>query len=208
MGAILTSDMPGHRRLHERATYALDRCQESPSVEFKESAPWKKLQWQIIKTALAMANLRDGGIILIGVSQRGKIWERKGISGRDLKTFDVDAVLGEVNAYASPHLALDIVTVAHGDKTFLAVQVEEFTDTPLVCKKNGPNEEKLREGDVYVRPPGVPQTTRITNAAQMHDLLELAAEKRARRFLETAGRVGLVPGQSATERFDKELGGL
>jgi hypothetical protein len=46
------------------------------------------------------------------------------------------------------------------------------------------------------------------NASQMHDLLELAAEKRARRILEVSRRVGLVPEETAAKRFEKELGGL
>ena len=40
------------------------------SVDFKESAPWNDLKWQIIRTALAMGNLRDGGIIVVGASER------------------------------------------------------------------------------------------------------------------------------------------
>ena len=49
MGAIPTSDMPGHKRLHERVVTALDRCQESQAVDFKESATWDQLKWRIIK---------------------------------------------------------------------------------------------------------------------------------------------------------------
>jgi len=42
----------------------------------------------------------------------------------------------------------------------------------------------------------------------MHDLLELAAEKRARRLLEVTRRLSLEPKPSATERFNEELGEL
>jgi hypothetical protein len=37
------------------------------------------------------------------------------------------------------------------------------------------------------------------------DLLELAAEFRARRMLEGGKRIGLVPGETAASRFDAEL---
>ena len=43
MSAIPASDMPGHRKLYERVHNPLDRCQESKSVDFKESAPWNNL---------------------------------------------------------------------------------------------------------------------------------------------------------------------
>jgi len=67
--AIPTSDLPGHRGLQERVHAALDTCIESQSVDLKESASWKDLQYKIVRTALAMANLRDGGIIIIGASE-------------------------------------------------------------------------------------------------------------------------------------------
>lgn len=207
MGAFPTSDMPGHKKLHERVTVALDTCQEYQDVDFKESQPWAELQWRIIKTSLAMANLRDGGIIVIGANERGRTWQLSGITANDLATFDVDAVVDKINAFASPHIALDVVLVSYRDADqFLGIQVHEFSDTPVVCRKNG--NCGLVEGAVYVRPPGKAQTTRVMDASQMEDLLELAAEKRARRILEVAGRVGLVPGESAGQSFNQELGGL
>jgi len=78
MGAIPTSDMPGHKRLHDRVLSALDRCQEGQAIDFKESAPWESLKWRIVVTALGMGNLRDGGVIVIGASEREQIWELTG----------------------------------------------------------------------------------------------------------------------------------
>jgi predicted HTH transcriptional regulator len=209
MGAIPSTDMPGHRTLRDRVSLALGRCQETQSVDFKESAPWEALQWKIIATCMAMANLRDGGIIVIGASERGSTWGLTGVSGECLGTYDVDAVIDRVNAFASPPLELDIVTHCCEDgKTLLVLRVREFSETPIVCRKNGPGGKGLREGAVYVRPPGMARTTVVTNAAQMHELLELAAEKRARRILEVSRRVGMVPGTSDRQRFDEELEGL
>lgn len=214
MGAIPRSDLPGQKRLDERVQYALDRCQELQDVEFKESATWEILQWKIIKASLGMGNLRDGGIVVIGASSRGGSWALTGVLPEHLATFDVDKMTDQVNAYVSPHVDLDIVVVPYRNgKEFLAIQVNEFVDTPLVCKKNGPDtikgtSEELAKGIVYVRPVGVPRTTRITEAGQMHDLLELAAEKRARRLLESATRIGLVPSAATVNPFDNELGGL
>jgi predicted HTH transcriptional regulator len=205
---IPASNTAGYRRLHERVSYALTRLQEGRDVDFKQSAPWDALQWTIVKTAMAMANLRDGGAIVIGVSEAGETWDPTGISPEHLATYDVDHVIVRLNQYASPHVDLDIVTVAHESRTFLAVYAREFYETPIVCKKNGPDGQGLQEGALYIRPPGFAQTTRLTNAAQMHDLLELAAEKRARRILEVSRRVGLVPAETATQRFNEELGGL
>jgi len=209
LGAIPKSDLPGHRRLHERATLALDRCQESEDVDFKESAEWKALKSRITHSALGMGNLRDGGIIIVGVAERGDAWELTGVTAHDLATYDLDVITAQVSAYVSPHADLDVVVVEHRDgHQYLAIYVREFRDTPLVCKKNGPADSGIVEGRVYVRLPAPPRTTAVTNAQQMHDLLELAAEKRARRLLETAHRVGLVEATPGADAFDAELEGL
>lgn len=178
-------------------------------MEFKESASWETLKWKIIKSALAMGNLRDGGVIVIGASERGETWDLTGISTEHLATYDVDIVAEQVNAYVSPHVDLDIVLVSYRNgKQFLAIQVTEFHSTPLVCKKNGPNGEGVREGFVYVRPLGIAKTTQVVRAEDMHDLLELASEKRARKMLETSRRIGLTGGPSDAEHFARELEGL
>ena len=48
----------------------------------------------------------------------------------------------------------------------------------------------------------------MTSVDDMHGLLELAAEKRARRILEVAHRIGLKPTDTDRQRFDDDLGGL
>ncbi len=207
MGAIPTSDMPGHKQLHDRVFNALDRCQETQGIDFKESALWNALKWRIVRSLLAMGNLRDGGIIVIGASERGDTWDLTGITPEHLSTYDVDVVIDTINKYSSPPVNIDVVIVEYRNGCkFLALQAYEFEDTPLVCKKNGP--EGIVEGAIYVRPLGLARTTRVMNALQMHDLLELAAEKRARRILEVSQRVGLVPSSTSIERFNEELEGL
>ncbi len=210
MGAIPTSDMPGHKQLHERVVSALDRCQESQAVDFKESAPWAQLKWRVIRTVMAMTNLRDGGVIVIGVSEREEDWNLTGIKDDDLASYDVDDIIDIANKYASPPLSLDVVRVAYTDGTqFLAIQVREFEVTPCVCKRNGPDGSKsFRQGDVYIRPPGKAQTKKVSCAEEMHDLLELAAEKRARRMIETSRRIRFESVAPEISPFEEELEGL
>jgi len=136
MGAIPTSNMPGHKRLHDRVLGALDLCQEGQGIDFKESERWELLKYQLIKTAIGMANLRDGGIIVVGVSERDKTWNLTGIKSEHFGTYDVDIVIDFTNKYASPHVDLDIALVKYRNgKEFLAIYVKEFTDTPIICKK-------------------------------------------------------------------------
>jgi predicted HTH transcriptional regulator len=209
MAPIPSAHLPGFKPLLERVLTALRRCEESQSIEFKRSGDWESLKLQIIHTVLGMANLRDGGIIVIGVEQNEAGWALSGISEGHLNSFDVDIAADQINSYISPHAKITMASLSEDGKTFLAIEVHEFHDAPLVCKRSGPANSGLVEGAVYVRPPGVrPQTTRVMRAEQMHDLLELAAEKRSRRFLEGAKRVGMVPEQTHHRRFDEELKGL
>ncbi len=209
MGAIATSDMPGHKQLHEQVYGAIDRCQETSAIEFKESSEWESMKWQIIRTVMGMGNLRDGGIIVIGVSERDDNWKLTGISKEHLGTYDVDDIADTVNKYASPPVDIEIVRVTYSNgKEFLALKAKEFDYTPHVCGRNGPDGSGLYEGDIYIRPPGKPQTKKVTRAQEMADLLELAAEKRARRIISTSRRVGFVPPADSGDNFDKELDGL
>lgn len=211
--AFPTTQMLGHTELRERMNHVLGRCQEDTAVDFKESEPWPALRWRIIKTSMSMANLRDGGVIVIGVGENDTVWELTGISDEHLATYDVDDIIDALAKYASPQIKVDIVIHQHVDgNKYLVFHIQQFTDVPIVCVKNTPNDvpekQRMRPGEVYIRATsGKPQTTKVLDAAAMHDLLELAAEFRARRFLEGARRVGLVPSEPAKAKYDAELNG-
>jgi hypothetical protein len=208
MPAIPTSGMPGHHVLRDRVFAALDSCVELQGVDFKESATWPSLQYKIARTAMAMGNLRDGGIIIVGASERGNAWDLSGITADHLATYNVDDTVDGVNRYASPAISFNLVLVRYRNgNDFLAIEINEFEETPFVCKRAGPPESSLRRGVLYVRPPGLAQTTEIRSAEDMHELLVLAAEKRARRMIEMTRRIGIELA-STSRPFDDELGGL
>ncbi len=207
VGAIPTSDMPGHQHLHNRVCSALDYCQESEWVEFKQSADWDSLKYKLTKTVMGMANQLDGGVIIVGASESGGNWDLSGIREDHLATYNVDDIIAFINKYASPALRPDVVVIKYTNgNQFLAIQVPEFDDIPIVCQLNGPNGQGIVEGAVYIRSHGKAETRRITSAADMHDLLVLAAEKRARKMLEQSQRIGMVPGSSSENAYKEELG--
>lgn len=214
MASIPRTDTPGYRQLHARVENALDRLQEAPGIEFKESASWTTLKWKIIRTALAMGNLRDGGTLVVGVSQRAGQEQRTGISGTDLETYDPDIVADQFGRFISPEIEFTLVQVPYREKDYLAFEFQEFREIPLVCKRNGPEGEGLAAGVVYVRPrEGRPRSTKVTDAAQMRELLDLAADKAARRIIERGIRAGLeFPTRDGPptiiEQFERELEGL
>ena len=213
MASIPRTDTPGYRQLHEQVGNALDRLQEAPDIEFKESASWNTLKWKIVRTALAMGNLRDGGILIVGVSQREGQMPLTGINQTDLETYDRDNIADQFERF-SPDIKFTLVQAPYRDNDYLAFEFQEFREIPLICKRNGPDGEGLEAGVVYVRPrEGRPRSTKVTDAAQMRELLDLAADKAARRIIERGIRAGLEFPAGARpltviEQFERELEGL
>jgi hypothetical protein len=100
---------------------------------------------------------------------------------------------------------MEVVLVTYRNKNpFLAIQIAEFRDTPIVCKKNAQNKE-LEEGTFYIRPLGVARTTRVPRAEDMQDLLDFASEKKLRKMFENYRRIDLMGNHSDSHRFLKEL---
>jgi len=100
--------------------------------------------------------------------------------------------------------------------TYIVIQIYEFDEIPIVCKRNrcdGNDRPIFREGEVYIRPVGKPESRIIQNAEEMRELLDLATEKKTRKFMEQCNRSGIpIFGQAASvsdqDRFDEELGEL
>lgn len=206
--AIPSSSLPGHKQVHDRVMAALDRCQETRSVEFKESQPWDTLKHKIIRTALAMGNLRAGGIIVVGVSERNGEWFLSGIAPEHLGTYGTDMITAQVNSFASPPLDLEIVLAENAaGLPFLVIQVKPFVSSPIVCRQSGGG-RLLECGRVYVRPLDMAQTVAVRDENDIRELLELAAENQARRILEGAARVGLVGKPDGSSLFDREIADL
>ena len=64
---------------------------------------------------MAMGNLRDGGIIIVGVSERGETWDIDGISEEHRSTYDVDTItdVAMVNETLCKILCHNLVVLIH-----------------------------------------------------------------------------------------------
>jgi hypothetical protein len=211
--AFPRTNMAGHALLKERVDAARDRALEAPDVDFKESALWDDLKWKIVKAVLGMGNLRGGGLVIVGVSEREDVWEFQGAQTDHLDSFDSDVIADLLDKYVSPGAKVEVVLHEHREKTYLVFDIGEFDQLPFICKRYGLN---LDRGAVYIRPlSGRPRTERVRSAEGMRDLLDMAAEKGARRILERMERLGRLPVIEVPaaedvdrQRYDEELGGL
>lgn len=186
----------------------LQQGHETPGVEFKGPGPRmdKALFAKVVKAALAMANRRGGGRIIIGVREDAGLLVPQGLSTTDLATWPHDDITGALSAYADPYVSVTIQTLAYQDKNFVILTVDEFEEMPVLCKKEF--QGVLRDGACYVRRKGRIESSEVPNGAEMRDLIELATEKGVRRFLRTASRAGLQLGTTAPpndeERYKRE----
>ena len=187
---------------------------ELTGIEFKGPGPStdRQLFAQVVKAVLGMANRRDGGRVIIGVETLGNMLNPVGLNGADLYTWNYDDVADRIAVYADPSVSFEIEVREYNNDNYVAIEVEEFSDVPVLCKRA--YRDVLRDGACYVRTRRKPETSEIPTQADMRDLLDLAIEKGVRRFLAQAHRDGLTVPSAGTpltadeEQFNEQLGDL
>jgi predicted HTH transcriptional regulator len=185
---------------------------EQNSVEFKGPGPRtdRQLQAKVIRAMLGMANRRDGGLVIVGIAEDSESIHPVGLSGDDLRTWKYDYIADAVAVYADPPISFEAGIVLYEEKKFLVIRVNEFDDIPVLCKRD--YEKVLAEGALYIRSNRKPETTIVRSYADMRELLDLATEKRLRKFLATARAVGIniieAARPSDEELFERQLGDL
>ncbi len=187
---------------------------ELSGVEFKGPGPMSnhRLVAQVIRAILGMCNRRDGGTVIIGVEDNQGVLNPVGLAEDDLAGWNYDHLADRVARYADPSASFAMEVKEYDGDLYIVLEVEEFSDIPVLCKRSYDN--VLQDGACYVRPRRKPETSSIPTQADMRDLLDLAIEKGVTRFLERARRVGLFsiptaePQVTDRERFDEQLGDL
>ena len=122
---------------------------EEPHIDHKAPIEWDGAVRSagLAKDIMACANVRGGGVIVIGVSEPepGR-FVREGISDEQARTFDTTAVAGWVNARCEPPIQLTCYRVSHHDATFEVIRIAEFEDVPVICTKEfvDPSNSKKR----------------------------------------------------------------
>ncbi len=199
------------------ALLALDH--EFPGVEFKGPGPRgdQYLLAKVVRAVIGMTNRRDGGVVVIGVEERGSVLNPVGLSQVDADSWRKnDHVINALASYMNPPASFDLKIFEFQGKEFVVLEVHEFADIPTICKKryqrdhqSGHHELVLREGACYIRSRHKPETVDVSSLEQMRELLDLAIEKGVRKFVTQAQRAGMsILGsnqQDDSELFDKQL---
>lgn len=186
------------------------RGREQRGVEFKQggSRKDKRLLTKVVRAIIGMANRRDGGYVIVGVSEgESNIPIFDGVSNEDLFTWTSDTLADSLAEYADPGVNFDLKIIEFENKKYVAIVVHEFEDIPVICKKDYP--DVLRAGACYVRTRRKPETLDIPTQTDMRDVLDLAIEKGVRRFVAQAQASGMsLSGQlqpTDSQLFIKQL---
>ncbi len=164
-----------------------------------------------------MSNIQDGGAIVIGVEQIGQTFTLRGMTEQQAATFSDDIVSPYVNKYADPSAQLTVSPVSYLEKLFIVIEVNEFREIPVVCKRDGTR--WLRRGALYTRSRGKVESCEISTHEDMRELLEIATEKQFRNILARLQRAGFgivesavtskeTPSESTRRKFDEQIDGL
>jgi predicted HTH transcriptional regulator len=185
---------------------------EDRNREYKQSFPWQRsthtnTMAKVTKTILAMANLQDGGHIIIGVEEDNNDPNKfipSGLTDAHLQTYAFEEIADYVRPYADPFVRMYLDQIEMDGMTFVVITIPGFEGVPVICKRSHSN--ILSEGNIYYRPRGGrPRSEPISNYSDMRDLIDLSVDYGVRDFLARRKRVDSILATDE-EQFDEELG--
>lgn len=189
---------------------SLNSHAEARSCEFKTGVKWEnEFRYKIVKSILALSNLSGGGYIVIGVEwdDSTKNFKPVGMDRMISDTYNHDIILEFTNLRADPFVEIEVKHFEISEKWIVVIQVAEFFETPVICKKSCEN--ILEEGRIYYRTRKKPESSANLTYVDMREMTDFAITKGLGRLLQRLETAGLDLGSIVTketdeEQFDKE----
>lgn len=178
----------------------LDGAEETDRLEFKQAMDWDRKTF--VKDILAMANVQDGGRIIIGV--KDETFERQGMTDEQIATYKIDDMRDQIAPFADPHVVFRAIEVKDRQNLrYIVIDVSPFDEFPVICKRDS---DDVKCGVIYFRSRAQkPQSARISSSNDMREIVDRSVIRRMRTMMS----LGYT---AATEQpkhdFDDELGGL
>jgi putative nucleotidyltransferase with HDIG domain len=162
---------------------------EDRNLDYKESMNWEAAAVEekaaVVKDAIAMSNTRGGGKIVFGV--RDHDFEAVGLTESDYHSFDTTRFADFLNRYADPPVGCRIHKFIIEGRRFVAIEVPEFNDVPIICKadlNDARNRLVLKRGATYIRTERASSEI-VSTADSMRDLVDRAVVRRGDQLLKT-----------------------
>ncbi len=166
---------------------------ENKSLDYKQSMNWEtataEAKGAVVKDVLAMANTQDGGRIVFGV--RDGDFEGVGLPEDQFGSFDATRFTDFLNRYTDPPFGCSVHKFVIDGRRFVAIEVPEFTDVPIICKadlNDTNNRQILRRGATYIRTDRASSEIVSTSEA-MRDLMNRALVRRGDQLLKMVERL-------------------
>lgn len=175
---------------------------ETQSIEFKGACTWNLDTF--LKHILAMANVRDGGHIIIGVDEgEDGTYVRTGVSEEQRDSYKIDDIRDQVAPFADPHVNFSIGFPEDTQgKQYCLIRVLQFDEVPVICRKDS---VKTNKGCIYYRSRDRrAESVSVSNSYDMRDILIDATVKMMQKLKERGFEV--VNGDK--HKLDEELNGL
>lgn len=192
--------------MDELARY-IEHGREERDLEYKRTLHWADpaVRDKITKSILGMANIPDGGVIVLGMAKKGESYERQGMPEVDADSFKQDDVSLYVSKFADPFVEITLRHVPYDGKRYVVIQIREFDEIPVICKRPGAG---LRAGAVYTRSRRKHETIEVPSQVEMREIIERAVDKGIRKQRERMERAWVPSGPETpddSERFAEEL---
>lgn len=191
---------------NEEIAALIESGYEIRSVEFKGPGSINDPEFvaKVARAALALANQRDGGSIIIGVDEADEA--RSGLTAEQLLGWlDYDNVSDKLNKFADPPLRLDRAgrQLPNG-KDVVVLLVAEFDDIPVLAARDFPSH--IQRGQLYTRSFRKPESSATHTQNELRAVLELATQKQVTKFASLAASANLtaVGAPSSQSRYDDE----
>jgi hypothetical protein len=184
--------MPVSTHSSDELARFIEAAGESTNIDAKGPMEWDggEASAGLTKDILALANSRDGGVIVIGKQepQPGR-FVLAGVSESQAASFETTKVATWVNNHCSPPVNLVCYRQERQSLTFIVIAVSEFHDVPVICAKQyelpvpGKSPKVLlRKGAVYIRTVNA-ESAPLSSVEEMRHLIGLATTKRADQML-------------------------
>lgn len=156
---------------------ALDLRVERRDVEFKQQAQTSGEQRKVAMAIAAMANLADGGLVILGVEDgTGNI---VGLPDDEISRWeDTDTVLDRINAMIEPSVQLTI----HRVERCIVLEVAGFAKTPHLVRRDG---RDMHEGDLLVRTRRKAASAKVTRIEDWQDLFDAMFSRALKQAAQT-----------------------
>jgi predicted HTH transcriptional regulator len=172
--------------------------EERVNVEYKGRMSWNQgvTNTKILKAMMAMANNRDGGVIVIGVENSH--FDPVGLEQNEFDSYDYDTVARFVNSHTQPVIDFVLnkgkITEDDGEeKLFVVIQVQETEEIPVVSTTQVLNNPSvgthlrnidIREGAVYIRSKSPVESRELTGHREWKDFVKLLLDRNQRRLID------------------------